>query len=105
MKFSGFLLFLFSAASLAQTPAAPDVLPPLSKEASSQLLQGATVEFTSTRGNQLRWKNERDGTMLATSRSSGGKSTTKNGSWKVDDKGRFCVSIEWPSNLESGADP
>jgi hypothetical protein len=100
MKLSGFLLFLLSIASFAQTPVTTEVLHPLSKEDASQLLQGATVEFTSTKGNQLRWKNELDGTMLATSLRSSGKSTTKNGSWKIDDKGRFCVSIDWPSNLE-----
>ena len=100
MKNSGFLFFLLSFASFAQTSVTTDVLQPLSRENASQLLQGATVDFTSTRGNQLRWKNELDGTMLATSQRSGGKSTTKNGTWKIDDKGRFCVSIDWPSNLE-----
>jgi hypothetical protein len=72
----------------------------LSKEDVRQLLQGLTIAFTSTRGNQLRWRNELDGTMFATSLGPGGKNNTKKGSWKIDDKGRFCVSIDWPSNLE-----
>jgi hypothetical protein len=100
MKLSGFIAFLLSTASLAQTPVTTDASNPLSKADASQLLQGATVEFTSTRGNQLRWKNEADGTMLASSQRSNGKSTTRQGSWKIDEKGRFCVSIDWPSNLE-----
>ena len=96
----GLLLFLLSTATLAQTPITSEGLHPLPKEDARQLLQGATIAFTSTKGNQLRWKNELDGTMFATSLGPSGKNNTKNGTWKIDDKGRFCVSIDWPSNLE-----
>ena len=73
---------------------------PCHKVDAARLLQGATVDFTSTRGNKLNWKNEADGTMLASSVGSKGRSTTQKRTWKIDEKGRFCVSIDWPSNLE-----
>ena len=99
MKQSGLFILLLSSVCIAHAQVATEALQPLSKEDANQLLQGATIEFTSLRGNQLRWKNELDGTMWASSVGSSGSSTTK-GSWKINDKGRFCVSIDWPSNLE-----
>jgi hypothetical protein len=92
------LLSLPFCLAQAQPAAAPAT--PLSQDDATQLLRGATVDFTSTRGNKLNWKNELDGTMLASSVGSKGRSTTQKGSWKIDEKGRFCVSIDWPSNLE-----
>ena len=85
---------------LAQAQLAAEPATPLSQGDAARLLQGATVDFTSTRGNKLNWKNEADGTMLASSVGSKGRSTRQKGTWKIDEKGRFCVSIDWPSNLE-----
>ena len=99
MKCTGLFVFLLSSISLAHAQVATDTFAPLSREEAVPLLQGAKVDFTSKRGNQLSWKNDLDGTMWASSVSSNGR-TTKQGSWKIDDKGRFCVSIDWPSNLE-----
>ena len=100
MQRTGLVVLLLSSICLAQAQVAAEAPAPLSKEDVAQLLQGATVDFTSARGNRLNWKNELDGTMLASSLNSKGRGTTKQGSWKIDDKGRFCVSIDWPSNLE-----
>lgn len=100
MKRTGLLVFLLSPLCIAHAQVAIEVPAPLSQDAVAQLLQGATVDFTSSRGNRLSWKNDLDGTMLASSVSTNGRNTTRKGRWKIDDKGRFCVSIDWPSNLE-----
>jgi hypothetical protein len=98
MMRTGLLGFLLSFAGFAHAQATAPA--PLPREEVVQLLQGAKVDFTSTRGNRLNWKNDPDGTMLASSVGANGRGVTKNGTWKIDDKGRFCVSIDWPSNLE-----
>ena len=100
MKRIGLFVFLLSLTWFAHAQVTTEALAPLSREDVAQLLQGATVDFTSARGNRLNWKNDLDGTMLASSVSSKGRGTTTKGSWKIDEKGRFCVSIGWPSNLE-----
>lgn len=100
MKRTGLFVFLMSSIWFAHAQAEKEALAPLSREDVAQLLQGATIDFTSARGNRLNWRNDLDGTMLASSVSSKGRGTTTKGSWKIDDKGRFCVSIDWPSNLE-----
>lgn len=100
MRFTGLFVVLLSSISFAHAQVATEALAPLSKEEVVPLLQGATVDFISKKGNQLSWKNDLDGTMLASSVSSRGKGTTTKGTWTIDDKGRFCVVIDWPSNLE-----
>lgn len=99
MKRIGLFVFLLSSISLAHAQVPTDAIAPLSKEEVVPLLQGAKVDFTSKRGNQLSWKNELDGTMFASSVGSG-RGTTTRGTWKIDDKGRFCVVIDWPSSHE-----
>ena len=100
MKRTGLLLVLLSSACVVHAQVAADASAPLPHEDVAQLLQGATVDFSSSRGNRLSWKNDPDGTMLASSIGSKGRGTTAKGSWKIDDKGRFCVSIDWPTSLE-----
>ena len=100
MKRTGPLFVLLSSTCVAYAQVAADALVPLPREDVAQLLQGATVDFSSSKGNRLSWKNDLDGTMLASSVGSKGRGTTKNGTWKIDEKGRFCISIDWPSNLE-----
>lgn len=100
MKHLTLVVLLSLQCCLAQSQVAAEPAMPLSRDDATRLLQGAAVDFTSTRGNKLSWKNEPDGTMLASSVGSKGRSTTQKGTWKIDEKGRFCVSIDWPSNLE-----
>jgi hypothetical protein len=100
MKRAGLLVILLLSIVLAHAQEATDLLARLSKEDVSKLLRGATVDFTSARGNHLSWRNDLDGTMLANSTSPGGKGTSQKGSWKIDGEGRYCISIDWPSNIE-----
>ena len=100
MKRTGLFVFLLSGACLAHAQGTTEAPGRLSGKELTELLAGSAVAFMSIRGNRLSWKNDPDGTMLASSLRPDGKGTTKKGSWKIDDKGRFCVSIDWPSNLE-----
>lgn len=99
MKQTAWFFLLLSSACLVHAQAVTELAERLSAKEASELLPGAAVAFTSARGNSLSWKNDPDGTMMASSVGQG-RGTTRKGTWKVDDKGRFCVSIDWPSNLE-----
>jgi Protein of unknown function (DUF995) len=72
----------------------------LSAEDLQQLLPGAKVMSRVADGSIRRWENKPDGTLVASSDSSGslgGKAyrVTGSGTWRIDDRGRFCVSIKW----------
>jgi hypothetical protein len=100
MKHAGLLVIFLSSIVLAHAQDAIEPSARLSKEDVSTLLRGATVDFTSARGNHLNWRNDLDGTMLANFTSPGGKGTSQKGTWKIDEEGRYCISIDWSSNLE-----
>ena len=77
----------------------------LSKQDLQQLLPGAKV-VSHFEGSRRSWKNKADGTLLAISDvrrdpSKLGKQSTGQGSWRVDDNGRWCVTIEWPKRTEN----
>jgi hypothetical protein len=70
----------------------------LSKEELLQIVPDSKVISTSPRGNIRRWVNDPSGSFVANWESPPqAKHSTGNaqGSWKVDDKGQYCVHIEW----------
>ena len=94
------VLFIILASISTAYAQALELRTPLSKNAAIQLLEGASVELTSTRGNRLSWKNDVSGSMVAHAATPNGRVSAAEGTWKINDKGQFCVSINWRSNLE-----
>jgi hypothetical protein len=65
-----------------------------------QLLPGAKVVNVTSNGSTRSWRNKPDGTLVASSDNRGinsGRSlpTSGDGSWHIDKRGRWCVSIQW----------
>lgn len=76
----------------------------LSAEELRHLLPGAKVMNRLPDGTIRRWENNPNGTLVASSDASGGLGgrayrVTGSGTWRIDDSGRFCVSIKW--NLQT----
>jgi len=70
----------------------------LSKEDLMQVVPDSKVVSTGPRGNIRRWTNDASGKFVATwgtppqmRRGTG----NAQGTWKVNDKGQYCVRIEW----------
>lgn len=104
------VLALASALASGQTISVFDDLAPLnprtlSKDELEQLLPGARMVRTSPRGNVHTWTNEADGRFTARSDNRGinslGRSSTAEGTWRIGDDGRYCVTIEWRQGLDS----
>ncbi len=78
---------------------------PLSLDELNALLSGAAMVSISTSGNTRRWTNDTDGKLTATcvgcNFRAGGRSVTAPGTWRVDPNGTYCVSIDWPSQVEN----
>ena len=82
----------------------------LSGEELKTLVTGATVEHVAKTGSQRRWKNDEDGSFMATSNNKkygnalGQHSTASPGTWSISSEGKYCVQIDWGSaNPRSGA--
>jgi len=112
-KFFGILLIFFTASAAAQTFKFAD----LKQKGAAQipiddlrkLAAGAAVTDQASTGSTRKWENAADGTLSATTNNAGGSSATAGGrarslqgkgTWKVDDKGRYCVTIAWPTAEE-----
>ena len=72
----------------------------LSAEELKQLMPGAKVISRTQAGSTRRWENNPDGTFVASSDGrgvAGGRNAygTAAGTWRVGDKGRLCVKINW----------
>ena len=78
----------------------------LSGEELKTLVTGATVEHVAKTGSQRRWKNDEDGSFMATSNNKksgnalGQHSTTSPGTWSIDSEGKYCVQIDWKREPE-----
>ena len=77
----------------------------LSAEDLKRLMPGAKVVSYTNAGSTRRWENNTDGTFVASSDSKGSASgrarpSSGNGTWRVDDKGRYCATIQWPASFE-----
>ena len=104
------VLALSSALASGQTISVFNDLAPLSprtlsKDELEQLLPGARMSRASTRGNTATWINEANGRFTVRSDdraiSGRGASSKAEGSWRITDDGRYCVTIEW----QHGKDP
>jgi hypothetical protein len=69
----------------------------LTKEELNQLLPNAKVSRTVANGNTHHWKNDTNGTFIASSDNKDKKNTnsTARGKWHIAEDGRYCVLIEW----------
>lgn len=72
----------------------------LSADELKQLMPGAKVVSLTNAGSTRNWENNPNGTFVASSDAkgtSGGRArpSSGNGTWKVSDKGAFCVTIQW----------
>ena len=75
-------------------------------EALQSLLPGATVTHVSKSGSQRRWRNEADGSLMATTDNKkygsamGSHSATSPGTWSINGDGQYCVRIDWKREEE-----
>lgn len=72
----------------------------LSVDELKQLMPGAKVVSRTNAGSTRTWENNANGTFVASSDSkgtSGGRArpSSGNGTWRVGDKGTYCVTIQW----------
>jgi len=71
----------------------------LSAEELKQLMPGAKVVSRTQAGSTRTWTNGADGTFVASTDGRGfsGKTSyaTAQGTWRVGDNGRLCVTIKW----------
>jgi hypothetical protein len=77
----------------------------LSAEDLKQLLPGAKVMSHTVDGTIRRLENNPNGTLVASSDAAGasggrGYRVSGSGTWKIDDRGRFCVDIKWNIRTE-----
>ena len=75
----------------------------LSTEELKQLMPGAKVISRTQAGSTRRWTNNADGTFSASTDGrgfAGGRNAyaTAEGTWRVTDNGRLCVTIKWPAS-------
>jgi len=69
------------------------------------LANGANVTHVNRFGSLRRWTNEPDGTLLAWSsnqKHGSAMSTPRSGHgrWSIDDKGKYCIEIDWKRDDE-----
>ncbi len=76
----------------------------LSAEEMKQLLPGARIVSHTNTGSTRSWENKADGTFTASTDNRGNPgvhgATTAAGTWRLDDKGAYCVTIAWPRTEE-----
>lgn len=75
----------------------------LSADDLKQLLPGAKVVNQIASGSTRRWANNPNGDIAASSDGRGNPTPrvfSGSGTWKIDDKGAYCVNIRWPMQTE-----
>ena len=79
----------------------------LSADDLKQLLPGAKVVSKTPTGSTRNWENSASGNFVASTDGRGSAfssnrtmPSTGTGAWKIDDKGAYCVSIQWGSVSE-----
>jgi len=77
----------------------------LSAEDLQKLMPSAKVVSYTNAGSTRRWENNPNGTFVASSDSKGSSSgrsrpSSGNGTWRIDDKGTYCATIQWPATPE-----
>jgi len=77
----------------------------VSADEMQQLIPGAKVVSLTIAGSTRRWTNKSDGTLSASSDGRGstggrGYASSAQGTWMLDEKGRWCVKIQWTGALD-----
>ena len=78
----------------------------MSRDELLTFLPEAKVTHVSKSGSQRMWTNAADGTLLASTdnKKYGGAmgihGSSAQGTWKVDDDGKYCVGIDWKREAE-----
>ena len=77
----------------------------LSAEELKELMPGAKVVSLTFTGTTRRWENDPNGTLVASSDNRGsaiapGKPVSGTGTWRIGDRGTYCVTIRWPVGSE-----
>ena len=72
----------------------------LSADELKQLMPGAKVVSRTNAGSTRTWENNANGTFVASSdgkgtSGGGARRSSGNGTWRVEDKGTYCATIEW----------
>jgi len=71
----------------------------LSADELKQLMPGAKVVSHTNAGSARTWENNANGALLASSDNRGGTGRARpvagNGTWRVEDKGTYCVTLQW----------
>jgi hypothetical protein len=93
-------LVIATALSLSTVIAAADDGQRLSRDELQQILPDADVSITFANGDNDRWTNAQDGTLVANwqngvATSSKHYAAVGHGNWKISDDGLFCVHIQW----------
>jgi hypothetical protein len=64
-------------------------------------LPGTQSKYETKAGSVQRWKNEPDGKFIASTNNKkngsplGVQSVTAPGTWRVNDEGKYCITIDW----------
>ncbi|NPT44690.1 hypothetical protein GNZ12_25915 [Paraburkholderia sp. 1N] len=98
------MLIVAAALSLSTVIAVADDGQPLSRDELQQILPNSDVNIKFANGDNNRWTNAQDGTLVANWQNgvgSGSKhfSALGHGTWKISDDGRYCVHIQWPKSV------
>lgn len=77
----------------------------LSADDLKQLIPGAKVVSRTNAGSTRMWTNKPDGTFSASSDGRGstggrGYSSSAEGTWRIDEQGRWCVKIQWTGAVD-----
>lgn len=69
------------------------------------LVTGAKVHHVTSAGNERRWTNDPDGTLVASTnnRKSGGamaRAASSPGQWSINESDKYCIEIDWKRELE-----
>lgn len=78
----------------------------MTREELLTFLPGARVTHVNSGGSTRVWTNNPDGTLMASSDGKKyggafGAPGSSSGSWKVNDEGKYCVSIDWKREAEN----
>jgi hypothetical protein len=78
----------------------------LSADELKKMMPGAKVVSHANSGSTRNWENNANGTLAASSDNKGGTGRSRpvsgNGTWRVEDKGTYCVTIQWNMAAEEG---
>jgi hypothetical protein len=93
---------LVVAGALSTVAVADDGAVKMTRAELQSFLPGTNVTHTNKGGSLRRWTNEADGTLVASTNNKGTygsaygtSSVSATGTWMVDEKGKYCINIDW----------